>query len=109
MLTYLRVGAIEYRVALVTRLQKGGEVLNGRITHNLCRIEIDADLASQTKAVTIWHEILHSLMTQAGMDEQDEQLIETLSYGIVGVLRDNPELHDAAAIWAPGIIEVNDA
>jgi hypothetical protein len=94
MIERLRVGAIEYRVRIVARLLYEDEVVNGHISHDDCLIEVDAGLDPQTRAVTVWHEVLHALMVQRGMPEHDEGLIDSLAYGIVGVLRDNPEMQD---------------
>jgi len=97
MLTRLRVGAMEYEIVMVPRLQFKGEIVSGHISHDGCVIEVDADLAAQVRGVTVWHEVLHAIMIQAGLSDHDEALIEALSYGILGALKDNPELQDVVA------------
>jgi hypothetical protein len=95
MLKTLRVGPIDYDVTFVPRLQADGESVNGYISHNACTVEVDAEMAPQTRAVTVWHETLHAILVQSGrVNDHDEELIDAIAYGIIGVLRDNPELRD---------------
>lgn len=89
----IRIGAIAYQVATVEELADGQ--LHGDINFGKCRIRIAADGDVQKQHVTLWHEVLHGILYQAGMTDQDEQTIDALAYGIVQVLRDNPKLHDA--------------
>ena len=55
-------------------------------------ILIANQLGPQQKVRVLWHEILHGVMSHAGIDDQSEQLIEVLAYGIVDLLRNNPDL-----------------
>jgi hypothetical protein len=88
----VRVGAYDFDVHLVRDLSYGDDDLNGHIKHDECLILIDEDAAPQVQRVVLWHEMLHSILVQAGFAEQDERLIEAVSHGIVQVLRDNPDL-----------------
>jgi hypothetical protein len=88
----LRIGSMVYEVEDVESLHDDGGRLNGRIIHDDCRIEITAGLNPQTHRVVLWHEVLHGILVQAGIREHDEAMIAVLAYGIVGALRDNPEL-----------------
>lgn len=90
----IRIGGIDYEVEEVPNLctEDGAKRLNGDIFHDRCQIRVDQNLSPQIKSVTVWHEIIHGILTQAGARKQDETQIEALAYGIVQVLRDNPQL-----------------
>lgn len=91
-----RIGAINYDVEEVPDLHVIREEkkvrLNGHILHDVGKIRVDADLCHDVKLVTVWHELLHGILTVAGHDEQPELIIETLGYGLVLLLRQNPHL-----------------
>ena len=88
-----RSGGIEYEVEYVPDLRDGDARLNGWIQYDPSKISIEAKLGEQMTAQVVWHEILHGIATQAGRhNELKENTIDALAYGIVQVLRDNPEL-----------------
>ena len=89
----LRVGALDFAVWRVSRAEEGGKRFDAKIDHSSCTIAVDDSLVSQTKRVVIWHEVLHSILVQAGITDHDEKVIRAMSYGIVAALRDNPSLH----------------
>ena len=88
----IRVGPIAYDVEIVDNLQDDGGILDGRIRHSDAVIQLAASLSPQAHLVTLWHEVLHTLFTQAGIHDHDEKRITALSYDIVQVLTDNPQL-----------------
>lgn len=90
----IKIGGLDYEVEEVQNLcaEDGTKRLNGHIIYDSCKIRIDQGLNQQVQTVCMWHEIIHGILTQAGIDNHDEAHIEALSYGIVQVLRDNPEL-----------------
>lgn len=90
----VKIGGLDYEVEEVQNLcaEDGLKRLNGHIIYDACQIKIDQGLNQQVKTVCLWHEILHGILTNAGVGKHDEATIEALSYGIVQVLRDNPEL-----------------
>jgi len=97
MISKLKVGAVTYSVSEITDLhyvdgegRKRG--LNGHIQHDLGTIKIDNALSEDVKLVTLLHEALHGILTVAGQDEQPENMIVPLGYGLAALLRDNPEL-----------------
>jgi len=86
----IKVGAIVFTVCEVDGIRDSNDVkIDGRIGHNECEIEVEKSLSPQTKRQVIWHEILHSILLQAGIRDHDEGLVEALSFGIFGVLQDN--------------------
>ena len=88
----IRIGAIDYTIEMVTDLRDGDRGLNGWIRYNDSKVMLDDEMEPQAEYITLWQEILHGLLTQAGMAKQDERIVEVLSHGIVMVIRDNPWL-----------------
>lgn len=87
----VRIGAIDYDVVLVDGLEGDDHVaLNGHIVYNANQIRVEADMTMTSTFATIWHEVLHGLLEQAGIEAHDERSIIALGYGITAVLRDNP-------------------
>jgi hypothetical protein len=90
---FIQIGPLRYEVVEVEELAgKAGE-LCGDITAYKCRIRIAADMDPQAKLVTLWHEILHGILSTAAHNEDhNEAHIDALAHGIIQVLRDNPFL-----------------
>ena len=90
----VKIGGIDYEVIEEHNLfaYDGTTRLNGHIVYDKCQIRIDDTLDPQAKNQTMWHEILHGILTHAGIDEQSETHIDIIAYGIIQVLRDNPDL-----------------
>jgi len=88
----VKIGGIVYQVQLVPDLADGKQKLDGHIQYRPCLIQIEAQLAEQMQMLTLWHEILHAMLTQAGQKQLPEPVIEALTYGIFQALRDNPKL-----------------
>lgn len=88
----VRIGPITYRVEYVYDLHdQHGESVHGTHYAHHALIEIEARLDAQEQRVTLWHEILHAVLHQAGYssDAISEDILELLSYGILEVLIDN--------------------
>lgn len=92
----VRIGPIDFTVVEIERLRDdaGSKSLDGNISYARSEIRLGAELEWQAKRQTLWHEIIHGLMTQGHIEtgEAEEQMVDVLAYGIVQVLRDNPEL-----------------
>ena len=86
----ITIGAVVYRV--VERELDG--TLCGDIDPMACRIRIRDDMHAQAQQVTLWHEVIHGILMNAGYRDHDEQQIDALAYGLVQVLRDNPEMRE---------------
>lgn len=69
--------------------------INGRISFDQLKIQVNEDLPGPIQSVTLWHEILHGLIRHSSMKVKNEEaLVEMLGYGIAQVVRDNPDLID---------------
>jgi hypothetical protein len=94
----MRIGAVDYTVHVVADLKDGSQKLSGWIQHERTRIWLERDQSAQVMRQTLWHEVLHALLVQAGHDGTlSDPVIEALAYGIVGVLRDNLWLAEPAS------------
>jgi hypothetical protein len=92
----IRIGAIDYTVKSVKDLHthNGDERhwLNGHILHSTAEIKVESELSPDMQVTVLWHEVLHGILTQAAVEEQPENLIVILGYGLVRLIRDNPVL-----------------
>ena len=87
----IKIGPITYDV-----VEEPGLLVNekfaGCIRYIDCKIAIDINMSPQAKRKTLWHEIVHAILTEAGYSKQKESMVDALTYGIMGVLLDNPWL-----------------
>lgn len=93
----VRIGPISYVVKLVDDLHTTDadgkkQWLHGHILFADAIIKVAEDQAADLKIATIWHEALHGMMNQAGIEDHPERLIRMLGYGLVQLIRDNPAL-----------------
>lgn len=94
----VQIGPISYQIKHVEDLHTTEEDgkkyigLNGHILYNSATIKVEENLTEDMKIAVVWHEVLHGLLEQAGIDEHPEKVIVVLGYGLVRLLRDNPEL-----------------
>lgn len=91
----IRIGAIDYTVEETNTLYSDSGVRCGEHDSVLTCIRINQNISPQAKRVTLMHEIIHGILTNAGQADHDEELVDLLAHGIVGVLRDNPRLFRA--------------
>jgi len=84
------IGAIDYEVKEEART--GVDGLYGTILYSDSVISIMPGQSPVHKEITLWHEMLHGIMRNAGIKDHDETVIIALSHGIVQLLKDNPLL-----------------
>jgi hypothetical protein len=85
----LKIGGITYQVAKDPALHDTG--FSGQIRYHRCQVVVAGDLHPSALAQTLWHEIVHGILTQAGMTKHQESIVDALAYGILQVIRENPE------------------
>jgi hypothetical protein len=95
----IKIGPVTYRVEQVLRLlgsnSDGSSTwLNGRVRYEKALIELEKELPEEVEPIAIVHEIIHAILEQAGINDVPESIVIALGYGLVQVLRDNPELID---------------
>lgn len=84
------IGPVAYNVLFIPEFSESGRC--GDIDVMKARIRINADMAQTVQTVTLWHEVLHGILANAGYKDHNEEQIDALAYGILQVLRDNPDL-----------------
>lgn len=69
-------------------------MIYGQVNYGECEIRVEAQNDPQQRRQTLWHEVVHVLLTQAGLvkDAKREGLVDPLAYGLMQVVRDNPGL-----------------
>ena len=56
------------------------------------QISLERDMEPDMKTAVLVHEIIHGILAQAGVEDHDERLIDILTFGFIGVMRQNPKL-----------------
>lgn len=97
MIKQVQIGPVTYSVTeqpkLMTRVRDGStQWVNGCISPEKLTIEIEADNHPDVKLIALWHEAIHGILDQAGHTDHPELLVLALGYGLVQLVRDNPEL-----------------
>lgn len=87
----IRIQGLEYRVEWVPVLSNGINRLLGEILHTELRIRLDAEQDSQRAAVTLWHEIVHAVIEQNGLElgDMEERVAVTMAFAMYQILEDN--------------------
>lgn len=100
----IRIQGLEYRVEWVPVLSDGINRLLGEIRHTELRIRLDAEQNQQRAAVTLWHEIVHAVIEQSGLNlgDMEERVADTMAFAVYQILEDNfgrlwPEAGEGAA------------
>ena len=84
-----RVGSVDYTVKEVDGLHDGGQELLGWVTYHDNLIRLDSNASAIRKQNTLVHELVHAMLYEAGIEDQDEDLVTRLAHVLHGVLRDN--------------------
>lgn len=97
MISTVKIGQIPVTITEVETLHsthKDGSYrkMDGRLMLVYGTIELDKDLIDEAKPGVLLHEILHGILELAGQYEQPEGLIDAIAFGLVPLIRDNPEL-----------------
>lgn len=88
----VRIGGVEYPIVYKENLNDGSRMLYGQISYDDCEICMSAEngTSHQFRCLTLWHEILHGLRNNNGMEiENEEAVVEMFAKGIYQVLQDN--------------------
>lgn len=92
----LKIGPITYEVREIGDLHSIVEGqrqwLHGAIVWKAAEIHIAHDQVDEVKVTSLMHEALHGILNNAGQNDQPEEMILALGYGVVQLLRDNPAL-----------------
>lgn len=86
------IGPITYKIVVVPDLRGDNDKkLFGEVVHGLCEIRLEGNNAPQQGRQTLWHEIVHVILTQLGRQDEgsDEPLVDGLAYAFMQVVQDN--------------------
>lgn len=90
----IKIGPIKYKVVETEGLNLDGKPLDGHIVYNECEIRVKAEMNEQAKRQTTWHEIIHGILTHAGITGEKEATVDVIAFGVMAVLQDNPWLRE---------------
>lgn len=88
----VKLGPHTYNIVEVDNLRgDDGTKLDGQIEYHKLTIEIDSDTVSTYKRCVLWHELIHGMLDNAGIDSDmhDETTIDIIASGVMQVLQDN--------------------
>lgn len=87
------IGPVRYTVKRVKRLQgEDRRALLGEIDYTHTTISLDEDQSPDSERMSLWHEIVHGILSQYGFRDHDETMVSALANGIADVLQCNPQL-----------------
>jgi hypothetical protein len=88
----IKVGCIRYPVAFVKGLKSSdGHRMDGLSNASDKYIKVCLDIPKDIQRLTLLHEVVHMLFIHAGK-KVSEETVEALSYELLGLLQENPEL-----------------
>ena len=92
--TQVKVGAWVYTIERWDSTEAAGTRSFGHCSTNEKRIKVDTMWGTKKAAHTLFHEILHAVYYERGVEEKDpeERLVASLADGLAGVWHDNPEV-----------------
>ena len=88
----VRIAGVEYKVLYVPNLNNGTNLAYGHIDYENSVIELSATIGRehQKRCQILWHEILHGIRENNGMEiENEESIVDMFARGIYQVLQDN--------------------
>ncbi len=104
MIDKVKIGPVTYDVEIVheprsmwdadgeKNAEGEGTLLEGDIVYSTQRIRISDDLHPDQLPFVLLHEAIHGVLQHAGHIDQRECDVMALGYGLVALLRDNPDL-----------------
>lgn len=112
MIDKLVIGPVTYRVKELDDLHSVDDDgkkkwLHGHIVYADGEIRVANDQAADRKVITVWHEAMHGILDNAGFTEHPEAAIIALGFGLVQLIRDNPQLVAMTQETPPPILEGN--
>ena len=88
----IRIAGVEYKIILVPNPNNGTNLAYGFIDYENTTISLSDTHGTehQKRCKTLWHEILHGIRENNGMEiENEEAVVEMFAKGIYQVLQDN--------------------
>lgn len=92
----IKIGIYEYVVKEVdSPIIIDNQLCKGSIAYDDLVINIKNSIPYDKKIQTLWHEIIHGIIRDWGVNingDDEESKVDWISTGIVQVIKDNPEL-----------------
>ena len=66
--------------------------ISGHCSYSQREIAIDPSVHEEEKKGVLLHEIIHSILYQAGITNTEEETIDVLAYGFLSIIRGNKDL-----------------
>lgn len=85
----IKIGPQIFVIKTKEDLRRGDEGLDGWIKFSTSEIMLETNLDAFSVKQCLWHEIVHGILTQAGIKTVPEEAVDALAYGILGVIQDN--------------------
>ena len=88
----IRIAGVEYEVQYVRYLNNGTNLAYGHIDYDNSVISLSDTVGTghQKRCTILWHEILHGIRENNGMEiENEEAIVDMFAKGIYQVLQDN--------------------
>jgi hypothetical protein len=86
------VGGVIYKVDFVDRIIDAEHEFDGLIEYATARIQIATGADPQFERAVLLHELVHALLKHAGQNSGDEKVVTALGYGLLALIRQNPDL-----------------
>jgi hypothetical protein len=94
----IKIGAFLYHICWKHRPRFKGKFVAGVIDYFEQRIDTYIGLSPEAEWVNLWHETIHGILHNAGIDDHDEKMVNALAHGICQVLVDNAFIHEPIAL-----------
>ena len=108
MVEVVRIGAVDFRVKENPELPLRNNWI-GCISTSVSEIELAPALSPQMRMQTLLHEMVHAILKQGRVEEKFtneadmEVVVDVVAYGVLGIIRDNPELmREIVDLWTKG-------
>jgi len=91
---HVKIGPFRYNITDIHGEVADGRFVHGEATYHKTLIKVDANSSKQGAMQTLMHEIIHTIRYQSAIQptENEEYVCDALAFGIIQVIKDNPEL-----------------
>jgi hypothetical protein len=86
----IKIGGLDYTMILMRALKDpNNKDLWGAVDFSSSSIQVEENMNYQLRGVTFWHEILHIMFEQGGL-EKSETTLDVLAYSMYQLMQSNP-------------------
>ena len=87
----IKIGSLVYKIRFDDMTKYGSNTI-GNIDYRSLEITLNTQQEWEKNCQILWHEILHGILENLGMDDMKEQDVQSLASAIHGVIVDNPDM-----------------